>query len=137
MLHANYQFCLENCLSFVPHKGRALDYGCGKGLLIEEGTRDGYDIYGVELFGAGGGKTIKDSLIDKGLYGSRVRELTNNRFPFEDGHFDFVVANMVFEHVHDLNRVLAEIERVLKKDGKALFMFPYKETCREGHALAV
>jgi len=36
---------------------------------------------------------------------------SSNRIPFEDGHFDFVVANQMFAHGPDLNRDLAEIGR--------------------------
>ena len=51
-VHYNYQYLLrqikkntkgEDCL-------RVLDYGCGKGVLVEAGRSDGIEIYGVELF---------------------------------------------------------------------------------------
>jgi ubiquinone/menaquinone biosynthesis C-methylase UbiE len=41
--------------------------------------------------------------------------------PYEDDFFDLIVCNNVLDHVHDPNRVLIEIKRVLSPDG--LFAF--------------
>ena len=40
--------------------------------------------------------------------------------PFGDGFFDLVVCAEVLEHVKDPGRVLLEIKRVLRKDGRAI-----------------
>jgi ubiquinone/menaquinone biosynthesis C-methylase UbiE len=47
------------------------------------------------------------------------------RFPFEDGHFDFVFLTSVFTHMlaPDLENYLGEISRVLKPGGKCLITF--------------
>ncbi len=37
--------------------------------------------------------------------------------PYEDGIFDIVIANMMLYHVPDIDKGLAEVRRVLKKDG--------------------
>lgn len=37
--------------------------------------------------------------------------------PFEDSHFDIIIANMMLYHVPDINKGLSEVRRVLKKDG--------------------
>ncbi|MDG6904875.1 MAG: class I SAM-dependent methyltransferase [Nitrososphaerota archaeon] len=41
---------------------------------------------------------------------------------FEDGFFDIVVSVMVLHHVQDLNSVLKELLRVLKKGGKLILV---------------
>ena len=41
--------------------------------------------------------------------------------PFGDGTFDAVVACLVFEHIHDVDRALAEVGRVLRGGGRFLF----------------
>ena len=46
-------------------------------------------------------------------------------FPFENGFFDSVVANQVFEHVFNPDEFLNEIHRVLKQDGKFLISVPF------------
>ena len=47
-------------------------------------------------------------------------EKEDGRLDFPDASFDLVVNNMVFEHVEDLDAVLAEIQRVLKPGGRIL-----------------
>ena len=39
------------------------------------------------------------------------------RLPFADDRFDFIVSNMVFEHLRDLDAVTDEMARVLKPAG--------------------
>jgi SAM-dependent methyltransferase len=46
-------------------------------------------------------------------------------FPFEDGSFDSVLANQVFEHVFNPGEFLGEIRRVLKPEGKLLLTVPF------------
>ena len=46
-------------------------------------------------------------------------------FPFDDGNFDSLVANEVFEHVFNPDRFLQEIQRVLKPGGKLLLTMPF------------
>jgi SAM-dependent methyltransferase len=59
--------------------------------------------------------------------------MENGAIPFPSESFDCIVNNQVFEHVEDLDFVLSEIRRVLKRDGVLLSMFPSKDVVREGH----
>lgn len=43
---------------------------------------------------------------------------------FEDGRFDFVMANHVLEHVREDRKALSECFRVLKRGGQAIFTVP-------------
>ncbi len=129
----NYKYFLGRVSSLCSDGGRILDYGCGKGILVEEGLRRGLSIFGCELFGAGSGVTIRDQLCEKGLFGTTVREITEGRIPFPDDYFDLIVSNQVFEHVPHLDPVLAEISRVLRPSGKLLCIFPVQE-CYRDHA---
>lgn len=45
--------------------------------------------------------------------------------PFSEETFDMVIANHVLEHVNDADKALAEIRRVLKRDGHAILQTPY------------
>jgi len=47
------------------------------------------------------------------------------RFHFQDGEFDSVVVNEVFEHVFNPAQFLMEIHRVLKSDGMLLMTVPF------------
>jgi SAM-dependent methyltransferase len=116
----------------VPRKkGRILDYGCGKGEIVEGGRKLQLAIYGVEEFY--GGSNIRAAVQSKGLLGDAILELDDGNIPFPDHHFDLVVSNQVLEHVPDLDHVLKEISRVLKPNGRLLCLFPSKDVIREGH----
>jgi SAM-dependent methyltransferase len=127
----NYEYILSKASVERDNNGRILDYGCGKGRIVEEGLRRGMPIFGCELFGAGSGIAIRDYLSEKGLFGDTVREITEGKIPFPDGYFDLVVSNQVFEHVPHLGPVLAEISRVLSPSGKLLCLFPVQESYRD------
>ena len=110
---------------------RILDYGCGRGELVFAARDRGYDVFGTEAFY--GGSRIKNELEASGALGNVIRELRDGRIDFEDESFDLVVNNMVFEHVVDLDAVLGEINRVMKKGAMLLSLFPSKSVLRETH----
>jgi len=130
-MHPNYAYVLAKCHSLCP-SGRVLDYGCGGGHVVALGRQQSIDIYGVEAFYAG--SNARQIASDNGLLGNAVLELGEDGVvPFEDGSFDLVVSNQVFEHVEDLGLVLREIFRVLRPGGHLLTLFPAREVVREGH----
>jgi SAM-dependent methyltransferase len=134
-MKANHDYVLKKCDDLVSRDATILDYGCGKGVIVEEGIRRGFDFYGVEAFAYGSGTNIKDVVENNDLIRGRVRHINieDNLIPFPDNHFDLVVSNQVFEHVVDMDKTLGEINRVTKNDGKILLIFPSMESWREGH----
>ncbi len=130
-MHVNYEYLLAKSQSYCSSPGRILDYGCGVGDVVVEGRKRNLPIYGVDAFYAG--SNAKEIVQEKGLLGNLIRELDNGKIPFPDEYFDLVVSNQVFEHVVDLNLVVAEIYRVLKKDAFLLCLFPSLDVIREGH----
>ncbi|MGH8626624.1 MAG: methyltransferase domain-containing protein [Gammaproteobacteria bacterium] len=116
----------------VAARGRILDYGCGQGEVVAAGVERGLDVYGAEVF-FGGAHGQREAVARRGLLGRRVVVINQGETPFEDGSFDFVFANQVFEHVPDLDKALQEIRRVLKPGGKMLSLFPCRDVLREGH----
>ena len=128
-LHVNYRFVVDFCKRTSPG-GRILDYGCGSGEIVRAGLAAGVDISGCETFYAGG-HGVESAVQD--LLGIRIFKMENGTIPFPAESFDCVVNNQVFEHVEDLDFVLSEIRRVLKRDGVLLSMFPSEDVVREGH----
>jgi SAM-dependent methyltransferase len=124
----NYEYCADFA---AKHGGRVLDYGCGKGQIVELLLAHGVDAFGCDLYYEGGSyrDVVDQTLLDQ----QRIREMSNSRIPFDDGSFDVVVHNQVFEHVPDLNLAVCEIARVLKPGGAMLGMFPDDSPWREGH----
>ncbi len=53
--------------------------------------------------------------LSKFYEGKNFVKLDGNRLPFEDNHFDFVIASHVLEHVEDYKFFISELERVSNK----------------------
>ncbi len=96
-------------------RARLLDVGCGGGVLSEEFARSGLDVTGVdpapESIEAARAHAAASSLDIEYLVG------TGEQLPFPDGSFDHVACCDVLEHVDDVDRVVAEIARVLRPGG--------------------
>jgi SAM-dependent methyltransferase len=50
--------------------------------------------------------------------------IENGLLPLEDGYFDLIVSDYVFEHVDDPHQFLSEAARVLKPGGSLMFRTP-------------
>ena len=85
----------------------AVDLACGGGLMSRHLT--GYRHVGIDLSGASLG-LARDHGVE--VIRGDVRAL-----PLRDAVADLVVAGEIFEHVDDLETVVAEIARVLKPGG--------------------
>lgn len=106
-----------------------LDLGCGNGDLVAEYRRRGYRAFGCDFAYKPGPQV--DELARQGHI--RLIEQAPYRLPFDDGEFDLVVSNEVFEHVQDYDSTLAEHRRVLKRGGVGLHSIPSRYSPIEGH----
>jgi SAM-dependent methyltransferase len=130
-MHPNYDYVLEQCRHLTRPGERILDFGCGAGICVVAGRTEGLDMFGVDIFSEA---HHKEAVIASKLLGEVVFETTERgRLPFDDDYFDVVFANVVFEHVSDIDHTLREIARVLKPGGRLLTIFPGKECFLEGH----
>ncbi len=101
-----------------------LDYGCGGGGFSLRLASLGAHVVGVDI----SPKLIEQaraSASKVGMNGSSplFTVADAHRTPFGDNSFDYVFGNGALHHL-DLDRAYAEIARVLKPGGKALFMEP-------------
>jgi SAM-dependent methyltransferase len=113
-------FIVRSCLLKAIKKfsplvcGDVLDLGCGikpyESLFIKATSYTGVDILVS-------GHDHTDSKIDV-YYDGKV-------LPFTNECFDSVVSFEVFEHVFNIEEVLAEVLRVLKSDGLFLISIPF------------
>ncbi len=102
-----------------------LDCGCGHGEMSYTLAEDAKLVYGIDI--------DPDSLkrAREPFFGNQKPNITYKigdarSIPFPDSFFDFVFCSEVIEHVEDYKKVFEEINRVLKKGGKAYFTTPYK-----------
>jgi len=106
---------LVDRLGVDPKGLRALDIGCGGGLLAEEFARLGCRVTGVdpseESIAA-----ARDHARESGL-DIEYRVAPGEELPFAEESFDIVYCCDVLEHVDDLGRVVAETARVLVPGG--------------------
>jgi SAM-dependent methyltransferase len=95
--------------------GCLLDFGCG--------SKPYKNFFNVE-------KYIGVDIINRGHpHETELDEIdvyyNGNVLPFKDESFDSVFSSEVFEHVFNLEDMLDELNRVLKKEGTALFTVPF------------
>jgi SAM-dependent methyltransferase len=94
---------------------KILDVGCGTGANLEM----------LAQFGESEGVDVSDDALEfckaKGL---KAHKGLAEKLPFEDASFDLVTALDVVEHLDNDVEGLQEMNRVLKKDGRALMFVP-------------
>jgi SAM-dependent methyltransferase len=112
---------------------RVLDYGCGSGEIVALLREAGVDCVGCDVFYEGSqaaATPAAQALLQAGF----VQYIDPaGPLPYPPASFDLILANMVFEHVEDLERVLDNLRQVLKPTGHLLAHFPTREVIREGH----
>lgn len=106
-----------------PGAGRAvLDLGAGQGVSAYALAANGWNVTALEPdpsdeVGAG---AIRSVQADTGLAIQVVQEWGES-LPFATAAFDCVHGRQVLHHASDLDRMVAEVFRVLKPGGRALF----------------
>jgi 2-polyprenyl-6-hydroxyphenyl methylase / 3-demethylubiquinone-9 3-methyltransferase len=110
---------LLNELHADPKGKRVLDVGCGGGILAEEFAQLGCEVTGIDPSEASL-EAARAHAKDMG-YTIDYRAGSGEALPFDAATFDWVYCCDVLEHVDDLDRVTAEIARVLKPGGVFLY----------------
>jgi ubiquinone/menaquinone biosynthesis C-methylase UbiE len=103
-------------------KMNILEVGCGTGNLMEEVTKRGHSVVGLDI--------SKQMIIDAK---SRMENSNNDilctqgdveKLPFKSEKFDLVLGIGVLEYLYDENKGLTEINRILKNDGIIIVSLP-------------
>lgn len=95
---------------------KILDAGLGTGTVLK--SLSGYKKYGVDI-SLKYLSTIQD---DIHLACAKLEDL-----PYKTCFFDGIICTDVLEHVLDLNKVIKELKRILKKDGILIVRVPFNE----------
>ena len=97
--------------------GKALDIGCGRGLMLHRLRSHSWQVQGTEL-SEGAAAYARDAL----RIPITVGKLHDAHFP--DAEFDLIIMWHVIEHLHNPREVLAEVRRILKPGGRLLLAAP-------------
>jgi ubiquinone/menaquinone biosynthesis C-methylase UbiE len=108
---------------------RVLEYGCGTGSHSLEMARRGADVVGIDI-SEQGIRVATERAAEAGLPNATYQVMDAEAMTFPDASFDLVIGEGILHHL-DLEKCYAEISRVLKPGGKAVFMEPL------GHNLAI
>jgi len=116
-----------------------LDLGAGYGLNMLDGLLKGYNVYGVEPSSNSfeGRYAVAVDLMKENGVSSPDQRLFNctgeNMFLIPDRFADVVYSYQVLEHVQNIDKVLLEVDRVLKPNSIAYFTMPNYNSLYEGH----
>lgn len=109
----------QSVRAFLPQEqGEALDVGAGRGIASFALAEEGWKVTALEpdpsdLVGAG----AVAALADASGHPFRIVQEWGETLPFPDASFDLVYARQVLHHARDLEKLCAELARVLKPGG--------------------
>jgi SAM-dependent methyltransferase len=125
----NRRWFVEYARRTIAPGARVLDYGCGAADLVRLLLAAGFDAHGCDVRWPGADyRWVEMPEADRLHYFE-----PGGRLPFDDGSFDLVVSDQVFEHVVPIEASLAEVERVVDPSGVHYHHFPVREAWREVH----
>ena len=111
---------LPRLIDFDAWRGkRVLDVGCGAGTDLARFAKGGAIVSGVDI-SPSAVALAKQNFAQQGLQGD-LREADGERLPFDADTFDFVFAHGVVQYTADDRALVAEVRRVLKPGGTAVF----------------
>lgn len=101
-------------LATIEPASKVLEVGCGQGHLVSALAARGVDIVGIDA------NPMAEEVSNSGL----VRHMRAEALDFDDDSFDYIVSVHAIEHIPQLDEALAEMSRVLKPGGQAVFVYP-------------
>ena len=104
-------------LPLKPGKIRALEIGCGSGVLLRGLAQVGWDAEGIEV------DPIAAQLARE-VSGQPVREGDFRKIALQSGSYDLVVLNHVLEHLEDPIFALTRTRELLAPGGRVALFYP-------------
>ena len=97
---------------------KVLDLGSGTGRHVINLAQNGFSVYGLDN-SQEGINTTKQWLEAEKLNANLVLQEMTEKLPWEDNYFDAIVCVQVIHHadIATIKKIIAEMERVLKKGG--------------------
>jgi len=114
-----HYFCSKNLVRNIKKyapilEGKLLDFGCGS-KPYKSYFSNVQEYIGLDYENEG--HSHSNESIDVFYDGKNI--------PFKDETFDSILCTQVFEHVENIETIINELYRILKKDGKILITAPF------------
>lgn len=119
---ATYNFCLP----YLQGK-KVLEFGSGSGYGTHRISGACQHITGVDI-SAEAIAYAKSQYVSDNLKYQVIRDIQSEPLPFSDNEFDVVISFQVMEHIRQVDKYLAEIQRVLRDGGTLIIATPDRTT---------
>lgn len=114
-----------------------LDLGCGNGAYTIEMASKANMVIGVDIEINRLNQFQSELMAREESYNAKIIQSDGQRLCFKDNTFDIVTLIEVIEHVPSEEKLLAEIYRVLKPDGKLVIFAPNNHYPFETHGARI
>lgn len=112
---------LPRLVNFSAYRGKSLlEVGCGVGIDLVRFARAGATVTGIDLSTTAIDLARKN--IEQSGLSADLRVMNGEAMQFSDNSFDVVYAHGVLQYTADVEKMVAEIHRVLKPGGEAIVM---------------
>ena len=122
----------------IDKNGKVLDYGCADGNNSKFLLDRGFSISAIDITEESIKKT-KNNLnnYDPKRWDAKVLTENNDKLPYDDNNFDYIISNQVVYFLASRNRInllLKEFQRVLKPNGRMIIsmLSRFNTYCFEG-----
>lgn len=116
LVHSFRMARVKKILKFKP-SGRALDVGVGRGLILYELRKKGWEVAGTE-------QTEKAAFHSRNVLGLNIHAGDLVDIPLEENSFDVVTFWHVLEHLTDPFSSLEKVRQILKPGGLLILAVP-------------
>ena len=96
-----------------------LDIGCGGGILAESLTKKGANVTGIDL--ADGPLNVAKVRAQKTKLNINYQKISSSDLAETGKKYDVITCLEMLEHVPEPNKVVADCQKLLKKDGHVFF----------------
>lgn len=110
-------------LRLLPRRrfARAMEVGYGAGAVLLALAPGVTELHGIDL---DADPSVATELLRQRGHAPKLCRGSVYELPYESGSFDLVVSFSVFEHLHEVDRALGEVSRVLAPGGLFLLGMP-------------
>lgn len=110
----DYSFFESN---FSSKKGRALDIGCGSGLLVEKLASYYDEVVGIDI----SNQMLELAKSKRQLTNTVYLNMNAEHMDFNE-KFDLIVSRTTFHHLSDITSVIEQMIGLLNEDGKIVIL---------------